>query len=573
MNRTLPLRARFLLLASALAVLLGCGESEDRLRAVVLDHLDSTTQAHGTTELLERAGFETVALDLDDPDLTGANLLVLGSMSSEHPGYADFVEKHTPMLRAFVDTGGVLLQMAQDAKVEWKPAFLPKSHVIMRRKEFGERYYILDSTSVLVRDLPRRSHAGVEEAHVPQYLDHWPVWSPIYKWGDYRQLLFSQKRHRYAGLLEGAYGEGRFLMTTLWVDKIRDGSGKRLATKEIMEFATAFFRNLNTYTRSVMDGTAPDPTPLPRPAPPEPAVFVPGSWTLVIFPDTQDYAARRPDVLHAQTQWIANNAERLDIRHVLHVGDVTENNRREEWQVVREAFDRIEGVVPYAITTGNHDHGKNGSAGNRTTFFSDYFPAASFREWPSFGGTFEAGAENSYHLFEAGGYEWIVLLLEWGPRDPVLDWANDVLREHADRRAIVVTHAYMLHDDTRQAQGGRGNPKHNPHGYGTARGEGGTNDGEQIWQKLVSRHGTVDFVFCGHMTGDGAARLTSQDDTGHPVHQILANYQHYKSAAGMLRLVEFRPDGKTVQVKTYSPYLDEYLTDWENQFVLELPSR
>ena len=42
---------------------------------------------------------------------------------------------------------------------------------------------------------------------------------------------------------------------------------------------------------------------------------------------------------------------------------------------------------------------------------------------------------------------WIVVHLEWMPRDAVLDWADGVLRDHADRSAIVVTHAYLRTDD------------------------------------------------------------------------------------------------------------------------------
>jgi hypothetical protein len=44
-----------------------------------------------------------------------------------------------------------------------------------------------------------------------------------------------------------------------------------------------------------------------------------------------------------------------------------------------------------------------------------------------------------------------------------------------------------------------------------------------------------------------------------------------KGGSGYLGLVEFLPDGKTLQFKTYSPYLDKYLTDDEHQFTLDVP--
>lgn len=39
---------------------------------------------------------------------------------------------------------------------------------------------------------------------------------------------------------------------------------------------------------------------------------------------------------------------------------------------------------------------------------------------------------------------------------------------------------------------------------------------------------------------------------------------------GFMRLIEFLNDGRTVQVQTYSPYLDQWLTNDRNLFQLEL---
>jgi len=52
---------------------------------------------------------------------------------------------------------------------------------------------------------------------------------------------------------------------------------------------------------------------------------------------------------------------------------------------------------------------------------------------------------------------------------------------------------------------------------------------------------------------------------------MLVNYQ-MKPLGGeaFLRLIEFRPDGKTAQVKAYSPYYGTYKTDSQNQFQLTL---
>jgi len=70
---------------------------------------------------------------------------------------------------------------------------------------------------------------------------------------------------------------------------------------------------------------------------------------------------------------------------------------------------------------------------------------------------------------------------------------------------------------------------------------------------------------------DGLGRLSSTNDFGQVVHQMLVNYQiKTLGGEGFLRLVEFLPDGRTVQVKAYSPFRGTYKTDPENQFTLTL---
>jgi hypothetical protein len=87
---------------------------------------------------------------------------------------------------------------------------------------------------------------------------------------------------------------------------------------------------------------------------------------------------------------------------------------------------------------------------------------------------------------------------------------------------------------------------------------GGVNDGEELWQGLVSRHPNFRLVLNGHVLGDGEGFLTSRGIYGNEVHQILANYQSLEgSGLGYLRLHEFRTDG-TMNVSTYSPSLDTY---------------
>lgn len=301
-----------------------------------------------------------------------------------------------------------------------------------------------------------------------------------------------------------------------------------------------------------------------------------GSWTLAILPDTQVYSRAYPHHFEAQTKWIVEHADSHNIKFVLHEGDITDNNVPEQWDNARRAMKHLDGKVPYAIVPGNHDYGPGGNAADRTTSFAEkkYFGQGSpYSQQPTVGGFFdEESTENSYHTFEAGDAKWLVLALEWAPRDAVVEWADKIAAEHPDHAIMLVTHAYMYYDDTRYDWATKGNDQTwNPHSYGVAKLPGETvNDGEELWQKLVSRHPGFRFTFNGHVLGDGTGRLSSVGQHGNTVHQLLANYQ-FKTEGGQgdMRLLEFLEDGKTVKVRTYSPVLDRYDTADDQQFTLQ----
>jgi hypothetical protein len=295
--------------------------------------------------------------------------------------------------------------------------------------------------------------------------------------------------------------------------------------------------------------------------------FVQDSWTLVVMPDTQVYAAQFPATFISQTQWIVDNAAKRNIEFVCTVGDITDNNSSEQWANAKAALSLLDGKVPYAVALGNHDY--SSPMTTRESLANEYFPMHLVRNMPAYGGAYQRGKlDNAYYLFQAGQRDWIVIVLEFCPRDAVVRWASKVLDAHRKRSAIICTHAYMYYDNTRYNH--RSVPKQlwAPYDQGLS----GINDGEDLWVKLVSQHRNVVFVFSGHVLGTGVGRLTSTGLYGNRVHQILANYQMRPGGGeGYLRLVEFLPDGRTVQVKSYSPLLDKYLADPEQQFTVDLP--
>jgi len=285
-------------------------------------------------------------------------------------------------------------------------------------------------------------------------------------------------------------------------------------------------------------------------------------FIIVALPDTQYYTHEvnggSRDIFTAQTQWIVNHKDDSNIVFVLHEGDITDDNNAPEWTNATNSIGLLDGVVPYALAVGNHDG--LGSSQNQTALFNQFFPLSQFQNLPTFGGVFESNRmDNCYHLFSAGGVDWLVFSLEFGPRNEVLAWANQVATNYPNRRVILLTHSHVYSDNT--LTGSSTNQLWMPTSYGRA------NNGTDVWEKFIRHHANMAFAFNGHICNSGTGRLVGVGDYGNQVFQMLANYQmDMFGGAGFLRIVQFFPDQDTMSVKTYSPFLDCWLTDTNNQF-------
>ena len=182
-----------------------------------------------------------------------------------------------------------------------------------------------------------------------------------------------------------------------------------------------------------------------------------GSFTIAVIPDTQGYLGANTKaqpkstapvtnpVFDAHTQWIVNNLDSQRIVFVSHVGDIVDKNVPAQWAVAQTCMNRLHGVVPYAITVGNHDMKGSGDS----SLFQKTFPASNFSDMPWYGGCFKAAPErtkisgnnaNSYQLISAEGVRLVLIHLECNAPADVLQWADSILSKHSDRLGIITTH-------------------------------------------------------------------------------------------------------------------------------------
>lgn len=273
-------------------------------------------------------------------------------------------------------------------------------------------------------------------------------------------------------------------------------------------------------------------------------------FTIVTIPDTQFYSERYPALFNAQTQWIVNNRDNLDIAYVAHLGDLVQRAERiPEWINANNAISILDTLsdLPYGLTVGNHDQEPccGGSPGG-TDNFNFYFPFSRYMGIvPWYGGHFGNRNDNSFYLFSAGSLDFIAIHMEFD-RDAsqaVLDWADNLLKTYSDRRAIIVTH-WMV---------SAGNPA--PF----------SNQGLRIYTELKDNP-NVFLMLGGHISNEGFRQDTYQGNT---IYSILQDYQgRTQGGTGWLRYYEFRPGDNEIEAVTYSPVLDQFEFDSDSSFVM-----
>lgn len=290
-------------------------------------------------------------------------------------------------------------------------------------------------------------------------------------------------------------------------------------------------------------------------------------FTIVVLPDTQNYSEFRPEIFRKQTEWIAANRDSLNIKVVLGVGDIVNHGSSEaEYLNADAAVDVLDGAgVPYLLALGNHDYDNSTPSTRSAVLFNQYFGPARYASAAHYSGSYPEGSnENFYGTMEINGQQYLLLALEFNPRQTALDWASGILTAHTDKQAIIFTHSYTNDDDSRVGRCDMNNAE--AHGVGT------DNDGDEMWDKLISRHANIGLVLSGHIsTVDGAGRLAQLGVNGNLVNQILSDYQaRPEGGGGFLRIMRFRPSANQIDVTTYSPHLDASLTDPDNQFTVAI---
>jgi hypothetical protein len=286
----------------------------------------------------------------------------------------------------------------------------------------------------------------------------------------------------------------------------------------------------------------------------------PPDFTVVVLPDPQNETQYFPQVLNSQTKWIVNNQKALNIQMVLTEGDnINDGASTAQLQNLDAAFRLLENAgVPYLLAIGNHDYnGFNPKASRNLSGFNQWFGPGRFAGKAYFKGNFPAGSNaNSYAVLTINGQQYLFITLEYRATSASLDWAESILAANPDKEAIVVAHSFVLKNNRREDLcDDQDMPAANATGQAT-------------WMRL-RKYRNITMFLSGHFTGGSGARRADVGDNGNLVNQLFADYQDYANGGnGWLRIMTFHPVTNSISVQTYSPYLNQYITDSTNQFTL-----
>lgn len=290
-----------------------------------------------------------------------------------------------------------------------------------------------------------------------------------------------------------------------------------------------------------------------------PIAWAQDTFSLVVLGDTQSYVVN--DTLAAnftaQTQWIADQQDALNIRFVSHVGDIVENATAAEWDRADHAMGILDQAqVPWAAAFGNHEWDTPDQPGSGDSGFIDNFGPSRHQGDSWYGGSSDNG-RSSWQRFEAGGRTFLHITLEYDAPDEAIAWGQSVLDmpENQGLPTILTTHVYL--NDNRNSGFTDASPTTVQHVTRPYTGGAGRNSGEDIWNEFVSVNDQVFMTFNGHYAGERL--LVSTNDEGNEVYQMQVDYSRRPNGGdGWLKLLTFDVESGEIFVQTYSPTLDEF---------------
>ena len=278
------------------------------------------------------------------------------------------------------------------------------------------------------------------------------------------------------------------------------------------------------------------------------------AYSMMVVPDTQNVNYFHTKYFSNIYDYIVDNVEAKNVQHVFGLGDITQIDTTDEWVRAKQQITRMDGLVSYSLVRGNHDLNNNNTGweytfGANSSYSKQYI--AKYRN----------STKNTVHAFSVGQLDYMVVALDYGASDEVLEWAGNIIAANPYHNVIITTHAYLDNDGGILDDDGSHPPTL----------DGGVNNADDYWDKLVGQYENIVMIISGHMTG--CILNERQGVHGNTVKQLLLDFQNYEAEGltplGIVNTLYFSEDGKTVTLDTYSTIQEKYYNA-ANQFTFTL---
>lgn len=295
-------------------------------------------------------------------------------------------------------------------------------------------------------------------------------------------------------------------------------------------------------------------------------------FVFYILPDSQHLLAPSGISAMRTKEWGWNMADMIrevgGVTTCWHVGDVrhkilaSDPNVPATWTSGLVAFQFLmdKGVL-FGPQYGNHDLDDIGltGPGRLLTEYHGVFPQSYLSGQSGFnGGFYDSTLDNYYHLFTAGGEDWILISTEAAPRDVILDWAEDLVINNPTRKVIYISHQ-ILSNTTGQAGGATifMDSNDNTMTQAVYNPMGDRNNGSAQYNQILKPYENSVMFFCGHDNTDPCnGTLELVGDEGNIIQGILRNYQEEDNVSsayqGWFVVVTVDTQEKTISLKTWN---------------------
>ena len=278
---------------------------------------------------------------------------------------------------------------------------------------------------------------------------------------------------------------------------------------------------------------------------------------MAVFGDIQYLTMNKTnvEVYKKSVDWIQRkSAEGCHFNCILYTGDITSTNLPYQWEHFLNSTSRLAHEIPIITMTGDHDYtwedGKH-IEDRKSTHINEYWQFTSTTPkivaWYEEGHLENVVVENTIH-----GQRLDLLVLEFGPREEVVAWADAYVKAHPDHHFILMNHEYLEKNGDIRTSNLKCELRLRNTNYVTP---------EQLWNKLIRCNDNIRCVLCGHVRSLYALTIMN-NDFGREIPQIEHNIQaEAYRFDNWLMMWEFPADSDSANVFIYNTQTESYLED------------